>query len=113
MEDSADGGEEAERTGDNGVLPVVGCGLPVAGWDQGADAGGGEGQPEGVGAAGTAYGVGDGAGLGGGCFKAGDLGAEDELLREADGFDGGEDLIPDLGILAREIEHGDGLRKTV
>lgn len=53
-------------------------------------------------------------GAGNGCcgFKAGDLGAEDELLRGADGFDGGEELLPDGGELAGEVEHGDGLEDS-
>ena len=72
--DGADGGEEAERSGDDGVA--------------GADVGGGEGEPDGVGAAGAADGVRCGADGGGGEFEAGDLRAEDEVLRGADGFDG-------------------------
>ena len=95
-EDGADGGEEAERRGDNGVA--------------GADPGGGHGQPQRVGAAGASYGMGYGAGFGGGVFEAKDLRAEDELLREADGFDGGEDLRADFFVLPGEIEHRDGLR---
>jgi len=73
-EDGADGGEEAERSGDDGVA--------------GADVGGGEGEPDGVGAAGTADGVRCGAGGCGGELEAGDLRAEDEVLGGADGFDG-------------------------
>jgi len=52
----------------------------------------------------------DGAGFGGGVFEAKDLRAEDELLRGADGFDGGEDLRADFFVLPGEIEHRDGLR---
>ena len=73
-ENGADGGEEAERSGDDGVA--------------GADVGGGEGKPDGVGAAGATDGVRCGAGDGGGLLEAGDLGAEDEVLRGTDGFDG-------------------------
>ena len=81
-EDGADGGEEAERSGDDGV-----CEGRVP---RRADSGGGEGEPEGVGSAGAADGVGGGAGGGGGVLEAGDLGAEDEMLGVADGFDGSD-----------------------
>ena len=71
----------------------------------GADSGGGHGQPEGVGAAGAADGVGHGAGGRGGVLEAGDLRAEDELLRVADAFDGGKNFLANPGKLAGEIEH--------
>jgi hypothetical protein len=54
----------------------------------------------------------DGAGFGCDVFKGGDLRAKDELLRGADGFDGGENFMPDLFILAGEVEHRDGLGIT-
>jgi hypothetical protein len=53
------------------------------------------------------------AGFGGDVLKTGDRGAEDELLRGADGVDGGEDFVAYLLVLAREIEHGNGLRIAV
>lgn len=71
--------------------------------------GGGECEPDGVGSAGAADGVSGGAGFGGGGLEAGDLRAEDELLGGADGFDGVEELLPDGGELAGEVEHWDGL----
>ena len=95
-EDAADGGEEAEGRGDDGGA--------------GADVEGGEGEPEGVGAAGAADGVGYAAGGGGGLLEAVDLGTEDEALTGTDGFDGREDLFADLGVLAAEVEHRDCLR---
>ena len=96
--DGADGGEEAEGSGDYGVA--------------GADAGGGHGQPEGVGAAGAAYCVRNMACGGCGGFKAFDLWAEDEALGGADFFDGGEYGFPYEIELTGEIKHGDGLRNT-
>ena len=45
-----------------------------------------------------------------GLLECRDLGAEDEVLRVADSRDGVEDLLPQRGKLAGEVEHGDGLR---
>ena len=87
---AAGGGEEAERSGDNGVGSSTGAGAGGAV----ADAGRGEREPEGVGAAGAANGKG---GIAGGrrCgLKCGDAGAEDEALRVADLGDGVENLLP-------------------
>ncbi len=89
--DGADGGEEAEGRGDDGV--------------PGPDSGAGHGKPEGVCAAGATDRVGDTAGAGGGCLEAADLGTEDELLRVADGLDGGEDLAANLRELPGQIKH--------
>ena len=102
-EDRAGGSEEAEGRRDDGA-----AWLCLAGGV--ADACGGQREPEGVGSAGAADGVGDMAGLGGGGFKGGDLGAEDEALRGADGLDGGHELVAQLGKLSREVEHRHGLR---
>ena len=75
-----------------------------------ADAGGGQRQPEGVGAAGAADGEAHGAGGCRGGLEGGDLRAEDEVLRVADPRDGVQNLLPEGSELAREVEHGNGLR---
>ncbi len=66
-QNGADRGEKAERGGDDRHA--------------GADAGGGQRQPEGVGARGAAHGVGHAQLLGRGPLKGGDRLAKDELLR--------------------------------
>jgi len=95
-EDGTGGGEEAEGGGDDRV--------------GGADLEGGEGEPEGVGAAGAAGGEGDFAEGGGGLLELRDFGAEDEALGGADGLDGGHDFIANEGKLAGEIEDRNGLQ---
>jgi hypothetical protein len=75
----------------------------------GVDLQGCEGEPKGIGTTGAADGEGHVAGLCGGGFKDADLGAEDEALGVADGGDGGEDFVANGGVVAAEVEHGDGL----
>ena len=96
-EDGTGAGEEGERRGDDGVAGLV-------------NAGGGEGKPESVCAAGAADAVRGATGGGGGLLKGGDLRAEDEALGDADALDGLHDFIADEGKLAGEIEEGDGLK---
>ena len=74
-----------------------------------ADSCGGEGEPQGIGAACTADGVGDGAGESYGTFETFDLRTEDELLGGADRLDGVHDLCAEVRELAGEVQHGHGL----
>ena len=102
-EDGACRGEEAEGGSEHYILRFGAQGLGAV-----ADAGGGEGKPEGVGPAGAAKGVLGATSLGGGGFEAGDVGAEDEALRDADPLYGVHDLVAEGGELAGEVEEGDG-----
>ena len=54
------------------------------------------------------------SGTGDGCsvLEAGDLGAEDKVLRGADSFDGVQYFLPEEGELAGEVKHWNGLRGT-
>ena len=71
----------------------------------GADVGGRQGEPDGVGSAGAANGMGHSAGLRGSLLEAGNLGAEDESLRAADSFNGIKQFLPEAGKLPGKIKH--------
>ena len=92
---AADRGEKAEGGGDDGVA--------------GADSGGGQRQPESVGARGAADGVGHAQLRGGGLFKCGNRLAEDKLLRLQYMADGFQQFLVEGLVLAFEVEHGHGL----
>ena len=91
-EDGADRGEEAEGSGDDGRA--------------GADSGGGQGQPESVGARGAAHGVGHAQLDSGGFFKGGYRIAENELLRLKHLPDRVQQLLVERAVLAFEVQHG-------
>jgi hypothetical protein len=71
------------------------------------NAGGGHGQPEGVGTGAASDGLGYPAVAGGGLLEGADLRPKDKPLGLEDSFGGGEDLGADLGVFAGEIEQGD------
>ena len=94
-ENRAGGGEKAERGGDDSVA--------------GADAGGGQRQPEGIGAGGAAQCVGHAQLPGSGALKGGYLLAKDELLSLKDSPDRIQQFLVERAVLALEVQHGDGL----
>ena len=91
-EDGAHRGEEAERGGDDGRT--------------GADSGGGQGQPEGIGARGAAQRVGHAQLLLGGALKGGYRLAKDELLRLKHVGDRIQQFLVERTVLALEVQHG-------
>lgn len=95
-QNGADRGEEAEGGGDNSVAWAYICGSEC--------------EPKCVGSAGTAYSVRYLAGDGGSALKGFDSRAQNKLLRSADLFDGGQNLIADSGVLPGEVKHLNGLK---
>ena len=75
----------------------------------GADAGGGQRQPESVGARGAADGVGHAQLRSGGLFKGGYRLAKNELLRLKHMPDRVQQFLVERAVLALEVQHGHGL----
>ena len=96
-EDGADRGEEAERGGDHGYA--------------GADAGGGQCQPQRVGARGAAQRVGHAQMLLGGALKGGYRLAQDKLLPLKHLLDRFQQLPVEWQVLAFEVQHRHRLRR--
>src|SRR5271166_932375 len=94
-QDRADGGEEAEGGGDDGMA--------------GADGGGGQREPEGVSARGAADGVGRSQVRCRGSFKGCNLLTKYKLTSFEDSLKRREKFAMEGLILAREVQHGDGL----
>ena len=90
-EDGADGGEEAEGCGDDGVA--------------GADSGGGQGQPQGIGAGRAANSMGYSELRGGGALKGGYRLAKDKLLRLKHMVERLEQFLVQRLVLALEVQH--------
>jgi len=96
-DDGADGGEEAEGRGEDFVA--------------GADAAGGEREPDGVGAGGAADAGGRAGELRGALLEGFQLRAEDELLGFADAVDGGANFVADAGVLPGQVQQRDRARR--
>ncbi len=74
-----------------------------------ADSGGGQRQPQGIGARGAAHGVGHAQLPGCGLLKGGHLLAKDKLLRLKHMPEGFQQFLVERLVLALQVEHGYGL----